>query len=206
MTDDAVDITTIERAQRGDDAARDALFRGSYEAVVALVKSGMSNFLRSREESADVAQSVFRQIIVSDAFVRAQFTGPDAFNRWLTAVVQNKLVDHARTFAAAKRGSGTVGSLGPPTDSEGSAGAPTGVADPRGISPLSAAEQSETVRLVREMLPELPSDDHRAVIEMHYFARLGTPEIAARLRVDERRVRRLRAEALAMLAQRFDVR
>lgn len=189
----------IGLAQAGDRSAQDRLFSHYYPAVVEVVKARMGRFLRGREESADVAQSVFRQVIESDAFARGRFDGPDAFGRWLARVVENKLVDHARALGAAKRGAGrTVRLDAAPDDTRGD-GIPATSPE---ASPSQIVARDEEWRRLKDLIPHLPSPLHAEVLRLHLVEGLATPAIAARLRIDDRQVRRLRAESVAVLIRR----
>jgi RNA polymerase sigma factor (sigma-70 family) len=190
----------IRRAQGGEREALDAIFREYYPAVLGLVKARMGRFLRAREESEDVAQSVFRQALESGGFEKAVFDSPERLRSWLLRIAENKLTDHVRTWGARKRGAGETVALGPLEDSGSASGGGGALPDAAATSPTRFARDHEDLERIRGSLERLPSREHRDVVRLHFFEGLDTAEIGRRLALEPRAVRRLRAESVALLA------
>jgi DNA-directed RNA polymerase specialized sigma24 family protein len=53
---------------------------------------------------------------------------------------------------------------------------------------------------IEAALPTLPSPLHGEVLRLHYLKGLDSGEISERLKLDPRKIRRLRAEAVALMA------
>jgi len=191
----------IRKAQAGDREAQDRLFREYYAAVLALVKARMGRFLRAREESEDVAQSVFRQVLETGGFEKAAFDSPEGLRRWLLRVAENKLTDHVRTWGAQKRGAAETIALGPLEDSGSASGSGGALPHAAAPSPTGFARDHEDLERIRGALERLPSREHREVVRLHFFESLDTAEIGRRLALEPRAVRRLRAESVAWLAR-----
>lgn len=166
--------TLVERAKSGDQDAIAALYRESYDKVYYTIKSMI------REEDA-----VFD--ILQDSYLKAfshldSLTDGEGFIPWVKTIAANT----ARDSLKKKR---------PLLFSELSAGEDSDLPaeeffeDERAENlPQEVLEGQETVRLIREILEELP-EDQRAAIGMYYYEELSVKEIAAAMDASESAVK-----------------
>jgi RNA polymerase sigma factor (sigma-70 family) len=168
----------LARIRAGDDlAARELLTR--YEAQVRLVvRRQLPRILRSRFDSLDFLQSVWR------SFFRRMQAGPDDFEdprhlvAFLARAARNKVIDEYRRACSLKQDMHLEESLW----AEGSRPREL-VADTE--TPSELAEAREAFGRLRDLLPE----DRRGILELKVQG-LTNPEIGARLGLSERTVRR----------------
>lgn len=91
----------IERAQRGDREAQDALFQQHLPGVHAWVRLKCSDLVRQRESSLDIVQSVFRQVLMD--LPKFEYRGPNGFRNWLLTYAENKLRNREQFHRAERR-------------------------------------------------------------------------------------------------------
>ena len=169
----------LARVRAGDEAAaRELLTR--YEAQVRLVvRRQLPRLLRSRFDSMDFLQSVWR------SFFRRMRAGPEEFEAphhlvaFLARAARNKVIDEYRRACSLKQDM----HLEEPLWAEGSRPREL-VADTE--SPSELAEAREAFGRLRDLLPE----DRRGILELKVQG-LTNPEIGARLGLSERTVRRV---------------
>ena len=168
----------LARIRDGDeDAARELLRR--YEAKVRLVvRRQLPRLLRSRFDSQDFVQSIwgsfFRRIKASPT----ELEGTENLIGFLARAARNKVIDEYRRASSRKQDMRREESMW-----EG--------AEPRELAddsdtPIEVAEASEALDRLRELVPE----DRRTVLDLKAEG-LTTVEIAARLGLGERTVRRV---------------
>jgi RNA polymerase sigma factor (sigma-70 family) len=168
----------LARIRDGDeDAARELLRR--YEAKVRLVvRRQLPRLLRSRFDSQDFVQSIwgsfFRRIKTSATELddTANLIG------FLARAARNKVIDEYRRASGHKQDKRREESMW-----EGSE--PRELAD-GSDTPIEVAEASEALSRLRALLPE----DRRTILDLKAEG-LSTVEIAARLGLGERTVRRV---------------
>jgi RNA polymerase sigma-70 factor (ECF subfamily) len=168
----------LARIRAGDElAARELLTR--YEAQVRLVvRRQLPRILRSRFDSLDFLQSVWR------SFFQRMQAGPDEFEdprhlvAFLARAARNKVIDEYRRACSLKQDMHLEESLW----AEGSRPREL-VADIE--SPSELAEAREAFGRLRDLLPE----DRRGILELKVQG-LTNPEIGVRLGLSERTVRR----------------
>jgi RNA polymerase sigma factor (sigma-70 family) len=99
MADD--EDALIGRAKAGDRDAQDDLFRRHLPGLLAWVRLKSPDFLKDRESSLDVVQSVFRDVLGDlDGF---EYRGPNSFRNWLLTYADNKLRNRVQFHQAARR-------------------------------------------------------------------------------------------------------
>jgi RNA polymerase sigma factor (sigma-70 family) len=168
----------LGRIRAGDEeAARELLTR--YEAQVRLVvRRQLPRILRSRFDSLDFLQSVWR------SFFRRMQAGPEEFEdpqhlvAFLARAARNKVIDEYRRACSLKQDK----HLEEPLWAEGSRPREL-VADTD--SPSELAEAREALGRLRDLMPE----DRRDILELKVQG-LSSQEIGARLGLSERTVRR----------------
>ena len=167
------DAELVERAQRGDSSAFEALVRLHQQAVFAVAL----RMLGDHDEAKDVSQDVFVRAYEG---IRA-FKGEAKLSTWLVAITINLCRNRRRWWARRRRI--IVASLDEPRErlqfggrelSEGSVG--EGIADPS-PSPATAAAQHEQQRFVISALQEL-DEAHRSVIILRDLQGYAYEEIA----------------------------
>ena len=164
----------VEQARKGDQAAISELYEQSYSEAFYAVKS----MIRDEDAVCDILQDAYLK-----AFTHLDgFAGNDKFVPWVRQIAANT----ARDWLKKKR---------PLLFSELAADEED--ADPieeRFIdeSPAAMPEQvldeSETKRLLQEIIGELP-EDQRAAIGMYYYEEMSVKEIAAAMGASENAVK-----------------
>jgi RNA polymerase sigma factor (sigma-70 family) len=168
----------LARIRDGDeDAARELLRR--YEAKVRLVvRRQLPRLLRSRFDSQDFVQSIwgsfFRRITTSPT----ELDDTASLIGFLARAARNKVIDEYRRASGCKQDKRREESMW-----EGSE--PRALAD-GSDTPIEVAEANEAFSRLRDLLPE----DRRTVLDLKAEG-LSTVEIAARLGLGERTVRRV---------------
>jgi RNA polymerase sigma-70 factor (ECF subfamily) len=168
----------LARIREGDeDAARELLRR--YEAKVRLVvRRQLPRLLRSRFDSQDFVQSVW------GSFFRRMRTHPTDLEDTTSLVAvlvqaaKHKVIDEFRRASAPKRDMRREESIW-------DGARPRDLVD-HADAPIELAQASEALGRLRELLPE----DRRTVLDLK-AAGLSTHEIAGRVGLSERTVRRV---------------
>ncbi len=94
----------ISAAAGGDRAALDELLQRHLPGVRAYLRLRMGPMIRANEDSADLVQSVCREILGrADSFAHG---GEQGFRRWLFRTAQRKIADRADYYRAEKRAGG----------------------------------------------------------------------------------------------------
>jgi RNA polymerase sigma factor (sigma-70 family) len=168
----------LARIRDGDeDAARELLRR--YEAKVRLVvRRQLPRLLRSRFDSQDFVQSIWGSFIRRIKSSPTELEGTNNLIGFLARAARNKVIDEYRRASSRKQDMRREESM-----YEGAE--PREVAD-HSDTPIEVAEASEALSRLRELLPE----DRRTVLDLKAEG-LSTVEIAAKLGLGERTVRRV---------------
>lgn len=175
--DDSVELA--RRAQRGDRAALEELFRRYQDRVLRIVRVRLGSGLRAQLESMDIVQDVF--VIVQRKLPDLEVRGPGALFQWLAKIVENRIHDVQGHLFAQKRDRGRErpldpGGAGDSGDSGGGAPAIPGA----GPSPSEQAARNEVGDVLDDELSRLP-EHHRTVILLRDYCGADWPEIAADL-------------------------
>ncbi len=91
----------VSRARDGDLRAFDTLFRMYETALRATVNKRLGPRLRSKMESVDLVQSVWKDVL--GEMKDFNYQGPDSFFNWLAFRIVRKINDKGRYFATEKR-------------------------------------------------------------------------------------------------------
>jgi len=191
----------IEDASRGDVSAVDALLERHLPALNAYVRLRSGKLLRDRESSADLVQSVCREVL--ENLDRYRYRGEAEFRRWLYTTAARKIVDRVQYYKAQKRDVGREVRIdGPSAFGVGAAAAMA--AGYRGLSTpsrhLMTAEEIHRIESAFEQLPE----EYREVILLARIVGLSRAEIGEQMGRSDVAVRALLHRALADLAERLD--
>lgn len=181
--EDGLEVTELlARAQAGDAAAADALFRATYGELRRLAHARLGS--DRRDALLDTTALVHEWFVRFARSRGVRIEDRRHFMRYAARAMQSIIVDFARERSAARRGGGAPASLLVSRD---------GLPEP---SP-------EEVLGVHRALEELSTRDPRMaeVVELRYFGGLSDPEVAEVLGVTDRTVRRDWEKARLWLAQ-----
>ena len=173
--------TLCEQARGGDRDAYDRLFAMHADRAMLFIRARLGPRLREKVESVDVLQEAY--LAAHQAFAGFEFTGEEAFTRWLCRIIDNRIRDLGDHFGAQKRQG-----VGIPRS------APSGP-----VTLLNRAEHREKVLRVLDQL----SDEHRQVLLLRYFEGLSAEETGNQMGRSAGAVRKLTARALAEVGRRL---
>lgn len=184
-------VDLVARIQEGDREAFNELFGRYLTRVENLVRSRLGPELRTRESISDIVQEAYLEALRT--FDRFEVRGPQGFFRWLSVIVEHKIIDaHRHHFGAARRDARRQVSLEAPA-----AAVPPAREDE---TPSQIVLRAEAGRRLREALLRLPPD-YRRVIELRQFEGLTSAEVGRRMNRSPEAVRALLVRALRRLAQ-----
>jgi RNA polymerase sigma-70 factor (ECF subfamily) len=174
----------FDRATEGDRDALDELLQRYMPQLHAFVHARLGPSLRARESSADVVQSVCRELL--SARDRFDFQGEDRFRAWLFTAALNKVRERHRRLHSDKRD--IEREQAPPDEDSFAAVAHL-------LTPSQEAIGNETSHLLRDALEAL-TEDHREVITLARIVRLPHRLIAEVMSRTEEATRKLLARAM----------
>lgn len=181
--------TLLRDAAEGDQAALAVLFERNRALLYALVHSRMPGRFRSRLDTDDVVQSAllaaFREL---PAF---QYTGEHSFQRWLAAILVNKIHDKIKHHSRQRR---SVDAELNGTSGRAMIERLTREEDTPSV--VMAAAESQALML--QAIGRLPADQ-QDLICLRFFDRLSWKEIAERLDISETNARRRGLECIERL-------
>ncbi|MBK8975262.1 MAG: sigma-70 family RNA polymerase sigma factor [Planctomycetes bacterium] len=190
-------MVLVDAARRGDADAHEELARRLTPQVEAYVRLNAGPLIRGYESAADLAQSVYRQIIVG----LGGFEGSslEQFRSWLAKVVLHKIRMRHRFLIAQRRDRRRERPL-----AEGGGGDPETYQRLATCyatlgTPSQGASAREEVARVEAAVDRLP-DDQRRVLTLACVVGLSHREIAEELGKAEPAVRKLLSRARARLA------
>lgn len=186
-----------ERAAAGDEEAVALLVERYLPGVRAFVRAQAADWLRARESSSDLVQSVCREVLTDMG--RFRYAGENAFKHWLFTTAQRKIADRAAYWRREKR---DVGREEPPADGE-RRWSQLAQAYRELSSPSAQAVRAEDVARIEAALDAL-TDEHREVVVLAHLMGLSRAEIAERTGRSEGAVRALLFRALGKLSRALD--
>ncbi len=195
-----VTVELLQRASRGDPVAIGELLEQHLPRLEVFLRLRMGPELRAFESSADLVQSVCREIL--ENLERYQYRGEAEFRRWLYTTALRKVSNRARYLRAERR---DVARAAPQPRDAGlsrSADPLARLADSIGTPSRHAMLQEEMERLERAFarLPE----HYREVITLSRIVGLPHREIAQELGKTEEATRILLFRALAALSKALE--
>jgi RNA polymerase sigma-70 factor (ECF subfamily) len=152
---DPGDVALIERMRGGDEGALAILYDRWSDRVHSLA----AHLLRDKRDAEDIVEETFWQAWRGAARFDAE---RGAVETWLLTMCRSRALDRLR--ARRRRPEDVSIDDAPPAE------------DPHG-DPMAAMVTTETGRLVRAALAELPSEQRQA-LELAYFKGLSQSEIA----------------------------
>jgi RNA polymerase sigma-70 factor (ECF subfamily) len=196
-TDEARERERVLRAARGEAHAIDELLGAHLDSLRGYVRLRMGRLVRTREESADLVQSVCREALAD--LGDFEYRGAASFREWLFTCAENKLRDRGRFWRRDRRD---------PAREEPLAGFE---ADDRGalmglaslLTPSRDAVAAEELERLETAFAEL-EPDYREVIVLARVVGLSHAEIAARMGRTESATWNLLSRALAKLSTKLE--
>lgn len=151
-------IDLARAAREGADDALALLIERHQAQVQAIVRRRLGRELRRFHESGDIVQEAFVQAVRT--FDRYDLPDEDAFLRWISGVVENRLRDLSKFHRAERRGSGAERRLASIDLGEGGGGfdAPGDEA-----GPATRAQSGDRDERVRAALDELDERTRRLI-------------------------------------------
>ncbi len=171
----------VGRAQEGDRSAFERLVEANRARLEALVRSRLSEHLRSEVEVEDVVQETLLQAFRS--IERFRWQGEQSFVRWLGGIPENVIRKEHRGLEQRRKVR-----LEPRRAEQ--------------TSPSKNLRRHERFDRLEQALKSL-SDDHRQVIILARIEQLRVNEIALRMNRSETAVRNLLLRALRELQESF---
>ena len=184
----------IRRAASADREALEALLVRHLPGLEGYLRLRMGPAMRARETSADLVQSVAREVLVDlSAF---EYRGEAAFKHWLYTRAQHKLLEKQRWHTAQRRD--VAREL--PLDDASSVGI---LACYKSLcSPSAQLQAQEAIARIEAAFDELP-DDYKDAITLHRMMGLSQAEVATKMDRSEGAVRNLVYRGLSRLALRL---
>jgi RNA polymerase sigma-70 factor (ECF subfamily) len=149
-------VELARSARSGQANALEALVARHYDRVLAIVRKRLGADLRRFHESGDIVQEAMVQAVRS--FERYELEDEDAFLRWISGVVENRIRDLAKLQRAQRRGGGGVHRLGSIDLDQ-----PDDVTPSNGSGPSTLAERRDDDARVREALSKLDERTRKLV-------------------------------------------
>ena len=174
-------------AQAGDAVAYSALFARVQERLLTYVDCRLGPELRARLDVHDVLQEV--SLRAHRAFPRFSPRGPGAFTGWIFRIAENTIRDLVDYHRAHRRR---------PAEGLIAAASACDRSPAEQAGPATASEVSEDRARLRAAIDALDPAQREALLLRHFHG-ATLEQIAVRLKVSERSVRRLLARAQVRL-------
>jgi RNA polymerase sigma-70 factor (ECF subfamily) len=198
MSSPARDLAAeIAAARRGEPRALDSLFARNLPPLVAFIRARAGRAITARESAADIAQSVFREVL-QDAD-RIQLEGEGAFRNWLFMQATRKVLDRAKFHGRERRDAGReigIPEPGPAADALLACYATI-------ATPSRHAVAREELTRFEQAVQQLP-ESQRDAVTMSRLMGLDYEQIAEQMQLTESAVRGLVARGLAALSSELD--
>ena len=185
-----------EQAARGDRAALDRLLELYLPELEAFVKKRAGKPLRAHESSADIVQSVCREVLLHA--VRFRHPSEVAFKQWLYTTALRKISSRVDFYRAQKRDRGQAEQFAP--GSVESAASQVFDFHQSFSTPSRQMMVREEVERVEGAFSQL-SEEQREVITLAHVLGLSRAEIGERMNKSEGAVRVLLHRALARVSE-----
>lgn len=168
----------FEMLARREQRAFEEICRRYGARMAGMARKQLGQALRARMETADVVQTVLGELLKSAGRVR--FDSERAFLRWISVVVERKVLKAARYWKSPRRSPDRARPL-----PEGMA-----ISDKRAETPTRIFERKETSAQFSRAMARLPHVDRQLIIARVFLqlpwtavaSMLGTREEAAQMR------------------------
>ena len=187
----------IAAARRGEPRALTSLFQRNLPPLVAFIRARAGKVVAARESAADIAQSVFREVL-QDAD-KIELKGEGAFRNWLYMQATRKVLDRAKFHARDRRDAGKevpIPEAGPGADALLGCYATV-------VSPSQHVGAREELARIEDAVQSLPANQRDAVT-MSRLMGLSYAQIAEAMQMSESAVRGHVARGLAALSSVLD--
>ena len=187
----------IAAARRGEPRAVDSLFARNLPPLVAFIRARTGRAIAARESAVDIAQSVFREVLMDADHV--EWKGEGAFRNWLFMQATRKVLDRAKFHGRDRRDVGrevAMPEAGPAADALLACYASI-------ASPSQHAVAKEELARFEAAVQRLP-EQQRDAVTMSRLMGLEYGQIAAQMELTESAVRGLVARGLAALSSMLD--
>jgi RNA polymerase sigma-70 factor, ECF subfamily len=187
----------IAAARRGEPAALTSLFQRNLPPLVAFIRARAGKAVAARESAADIAQSVFREVLQDANAIELQ--GEGAFRNWLYMQATRKVLDRAKFHGRERRDAGkevAIPEAGPGADALLQCYATI-------ASPSRHAAAREELGRFEQAVQALPANQRDAVT-MSRLMGLSYAQIAEQMGMTEAAVRGHVARGLAALSSVLD--
>lgn len=188
----------LARAVAGDVGALERLLVLHYDRLAAALAPKLPNELRGLVNADDVLQEAF--VVAFREFPGFEPRGPGAFEAWLLAIAQHRLLDIVKAQRAAKRGGGRAAlpaHAGSPGDSL------VGLLELLEVherTPSRSVAGREAIRAVQVAMAGLKAE-YREALRLRYVEGLRVAETAQRMGRTDRAVHMLCHRALQSLRE-----
>lgn len=187
----------IAAARRGEKPALTSLFQRNLPPLVAFIRARAGKLVAARESAADIAQSVFREVL-QDAD-KIQLEGEGAFRNWLFMQATRKVLDRAKFHGRDRRDATkeiAIPEAGPAADALLDCYATI-------ASPSRHAAAREELERFEKAVQSLPANQRDAVT-MSRLMGLSYAQVAEQMKLTESAVRGHVARGLAALSSVLD--
>jgi RNA polymerase sigma-70 factor, ECF subfamily len=187
----------IAAARRGEARAVDSLFARNMAPLVAFIRARAGRAITARESAVDIAQSVFREVLVDAEKIRLE--GEGAFRNWLFMQATRKVLDRAKFHGRDRRDVSrevAIPEAGPAADALLACYATI-------ASPSRHAVAREELARFETAVQQLP-EAQRDAVTMSRLMGLEYAQIAEQMDTTESAVRGLVARGLAALSSLLD--
>jgi RNA polymerase sigma-70 factor (ECF subfamily) len=176
-SDDATVAGLLDRARKGDVAARDRLFAMCRNYLGIVARAHVESWLQAKVDASDLVQQTMLE--AHRDFLRFQGATEGEWLAWLRQIVSHNAADFIRQYyKTAKRQAGREVRLGGNPDNS----------SVLGLSGIAGADETPSQQLLRkerelqmaDALAQL-SEDHREVIILRNLQRLPFDEVAKRM-------------------------
>jgi RNA polymerase sigma-70 factor (ECF subfamily) len=200
MTDPTAEL--VDSASRGNRLALDALLDRFLPGLEAFVRLRSGRLLLERESTADVVQSVCREVL--EDLPRVKYENELHFKRWLYMTALRKIGDRYEYYRAEKRDPRKEMRLDT-TGADASAARDERLLDAYAsvCTPSRQAALREELARVESAFAKLP-DEYREVISLARILGLPHAEVAAQMGRSEGATRALLFRALGRLSSHLE--
>jgi RNA polymerase sigma-70 factor (ECF subfamily) len=186
----------VQEASQGDIRAVDSLLVRYLPGLRAFVRLRAGPLLITKESSADLVQSVCRDVL--ENMGRFRYEGETGFKRWLYKTALRKIADRYEYYRAQKRNAGREDHRDPNSADTGDEDL---LAACRSFyTPSHHAMAREELARLEQAFDKL-TEEQREVIVLARLVGLSRAEIAEEMGKSEGAVRTMLSRALAQLAE-----
>ena len=187
----------IRAARSGEKRALTSLFQRNLPPLVAFIRARAGKAIAARESAADIAQSVFREVLQDADQIELQ--GEGAFRNWIYMQATRKVLDRAKFHGRDRRDASRevpIPEAGPAADALLDCYATI-------ASPSRHAAAREELARFEAAVQSLP-ENQRDAVTMSRLMGLSYAQVAEQLGSSESAVRGLVARGLAAISGLLD--